>query len=167
MDDLKIGNLEHGLERKWYTTKKGNTTEVTCFVVAIPNDENDMFHDVLKDIIRNNFIKVFKFWKTNTAGELPFSFTELLTDPNRHDTGMYNWLGTAKEKKDPKLAATVMTKEIHNHFKGGWVYDYDVSLDMFIVDFNIKEFLNNHVEINSCDNLDQDGRKACFRDYPT
>ena len=35
-----------------------------------------------------------------------------------------------------------------------------------MIDFNIKEFLNNHVGINSWDDLDEDGRKACFREYP-
>ena len=49
---------------------------------------------------------------------------------------------------------------IDDHFKGGPAYHYDVALDKFMVNFNIKEFLNNHVGINSWDDLDEDGRKA-------
>jgi len=36
-----------------------------------------------------------------------------------------------------------------------------------MVDFNIKEFPINHIGINSWDNLNEEGRKACFKDYPT
>ena len=60
-----------------------------------------------------------------------------------------------------------MTKEIDEHFKGGFTYHYDISLGKFMVNFNIKEFLNNYVRINSWDDLDKDGRKACFREYLT
>ena len=61
MNDLKIHNLEHGLKSKWCKTKKENTTKVICFMVTIPDDENDMFHDVLKDIIKNYFMEVLNF----------------------------------------------------------------------------------------------------------
>ena len=74
---------------------------------------------------------------------------------------------TAKGEKDPEAAARVRTKEIDDHFKGWPAYHYDVSLDKFMADFNIKEFLNIHVGINSWDDLNKDGRKACFREYPT
>ena len=136
------------------------------FVVAVPEDEGDTFHDVLKDIIEHYFMKVFKTRKQNPPGDAALSFAESMSDPNRPGTGLYNWLVTAKGKKDPEAAARVMTKEIDDHFKGGPAYHYDISLDKFMVDFNIKEFLNNHVGINSWDDLDEDGRKACFREYP-
>ena len=167
VEKIKVCNLEHGLEKKWYRTKKGNTTEIICFVVAIPEDENDMFHDVLKDIMEHYFMKVFKAQEINSAGAAALAFAVSLSDPNRPGTGLYNWLITAKGKKDPELAARVMTKEIDEHFKGGPAYHYDGSLDKFMVDFSIKEFLNNHVGINSWDDLNEEGRKACFRDYPT
>ena len=68
--------------------------------------------------------------------------------------------------RDPLLAARVMTKEIDKHFSGGPAFHYDVSLDKYMVEWDIKQFLNNHVGITSQDNLNKDGRKACFRDYP-
>jgi hypothetical protein len=166
LEDIKVRNIEHGPESKWYKTKKGNTTEIIFFVVAIPEDEGDTFHDVLKDIIEHYFMKVFKTRKQNPPGAAALSFAESLSDPNRPGTGLYNWLVTAKGKKDPEAAARAMTKEIDDHFKGGPAYHYDVSLDKFMVDFNIKELLNNHVGINSWDDLDKDGRKVCVREYP-
>ena len=113
------------------------------------------------------FMKVFKAWRINSTGEAALAFAESLIDPNRPDAGLYNWLVTAKGKKDPKLASRVTTKEIDEHFKGGPTYHYDASLDKFMVDFNIKEFPINHIGINSWDNLNEEGRKACFKDYPT
>ena len=166
LEDIKVRNIEHGLESKWYKTKKGNTTEIIFFVVAIPEDEGDTFHDVLKDIIEHYFRKAFKTRKQNPPGEAALAFAQTLSDPSRPGTGLYNWLVTAKGKKDHEAAARAMTKEIDDHFKDGPAYHYDVFLDKFMVDFNIKEFLNNHVGINSWDDLNEAGRKACFKEYP-
>ena len=167
IDDTKIRGAEHGLKSEWYKTKGGNTTELISFVLALPKAEEHTFHEVLSDICENYFGKVFKARKTNSAGELCLSYAESLVDPNRPDKGLYNWLLNAKGKKDPVVAAQVMTKELDDHFKGGPAYHYDVSLDKMLVDWDIKQFLQDHVGINSWEDLDEAGRIACFRDYPT
>ena len=59
-----------------------------------------------------------------------------------------------------------MTQELDAHFKGGPAYNYDVSLDKFMVDWDIKQFLVDQVGINSWDDLDEESKVACYRDYP-
>ena len=166
VDDLKVRKVEHGSESKWYKTNKGNTTEIIYFVVSVPEDEKETFHDTLADIIDNYFIKAFKLRKKNPAGELALAFTESLADNSQADKGLYNWCVRVKGGSDPAVAARVMTKEIDEHFSGGPAFHYDVALDKFMVDWDIKQFLNEHVGINSWDDLDEAGIKSCFRNYP-
>ena len=164
--DLKIRSSEHGVESKWYKTSKGNTSELIYLVLTIPEKKKNEFHDILNDIIENYFMKAFKGRKSNPAGELALEYAKSLVDPNRPEKGLYNWLVNAKGKKDPVVAAKVMTQELDAHFKGGPAYNYDVSLDKFMVDWDIKQFLIDQVGINSWDDLDEESKVACYRDYP-
>ena len=59
-----------------------------------------------------------------------------------------------------------MTAEIHDHYKGGPSYHWDVPLDKFMVDYDIKQFLIEHVGCTGWDDLDDAIKTACFRDYP-
>ena len=164
--DLKVCKVEHGQPSVWYKTTSGNTSEIIHFVVTVPEDEGETFHDTLDDIITNFFIKGFKARKKNPAGELALAYTEGLADNSQANKGLYNWCVRVKGGKDPVVAARVMTKEIDEHFSGGPAFNYDVALDKYMVEWDIKQFLNDHVGINSWDDLNEDGRKACFRDYP-
>ena len=59
-----------------------------------------------------------------------------------------------------------MTTEIDDHFKDGYSLQNDVPLNRFMVDWNIKEFLTKFVGITSWDDLSEDDKKKCYRDYP-
>ena len=59
-----------------------------------------------------------------------------------------------------------MTAELDAHFKGGPAYQHKVALDKFIVDWDIKEFLQNHLGCNSWEDLDKSSKKACFKYHP-
>ena len=164
--DLKVCKVEHGEPSVWYRTSKGNTTEIIYFVLTVPEDESDTVHDILDDIIKNFFIKGFKARKKNPAGELALAYAESLSDNSQVTKGLYNWCVNAKGKGDPSVAARVMTKEIDDHFSGGPSFHYDVSLDKFMVEWDIKQFLNDRVGINSWEELNEVDRKVCFRNYP-
>ena len=67
---------------------------------------------------------------------------------------------------DPGNAAKIMTDEIHNFWKDGYFLQYDTHLNKTMVDWDIKEFLINHVGVTSWDDLDEASKRACFKDYP-
>ena len=67
---------------------------------------------------------------------------------------------------NPKEAAKVMTAEIHDHFKDGPNYVWGTSLDRFLVDWDIREFLTEHIGIESWADLDDKGKKICYKNYP-
>ena len=71
-----------------------------------------------------------------------------------------------KAKGDADLAAKIMTTELDDHFKDDYSLQYDVPLIKFMVDWDIKEFLTKYVGITSWDNVSEDDKRKCFKDYP-
>ena len=59
-----------------------------------------------------------------------------------------------------------MTTEIDDHFKDGYSLQYDVTLNRFMVDWDIKEFLTKFVGATSWDDLSEYDKRKCYRDYP-
>ena len=63
-------------------------------------------------------------------------------------------------------AADVITEELDAHFKDGYTLNFDVPLNKLMVDWDIKEFLKTHVGINSWEDLAEEDKRKCYRDYP-
>ena len=59
-----------------------------------------------------------------------------------------------------------MTEELDDHFKGGYTLNQDVPLNKFMVDWGIKEFVKTYVGVNSWDDLAEEDKRKCYRDYP-
>ena len=49
--------------------------------------------------------------------------------------------GTAKKVVSEEKTADVMTQELHDHYRDGYTLQYDVPLNKFMVDYDIKEFI--------------------------
>ena len=101
------------------------------------------------------------FRKYNSAGALALTYCEGL-----QGDGLFKYCLT-KGGGNREKAEKTMTAELDAHFKGGPAYHYKVALDKFMVDWDIKEFLQNHLSCNSWEDLDKKSRKACFKYYPT
>ena len=74
--------------------------------------------------------------------------------------------GTAKEVVSESKAIDVITEELINHFKDGYTLNYDVPLNKFMVDWDIKEFVKIYIGVNSWDDLAENDKTKCYRDYP-
>ena len=74
--------------------------------------------------------------------------------------------GTAKEVVSESKAVEVITQELIDHFKDGYIFNYDVPLNKFMVDWDIKEFVKIYLGVNSWDDLAEDDKGKCYRDYP-
>ena len=83
------------------------------------------------------------FRKYNSAGDLALGHCESLqTD------GLFKYCLT-KGAGNREKAEKAMPAELDAHFKGGPAYHHKVSLGKFMVDWDIKEFLQNHLGCNS------------------
>ena len=67
---------------------------------------------------------------------------------------------------DEEKAMQVMTEELHNHWKDGVAYHCDVPLDKFMVDYDIKGFIVNYDRCDDWNELTDEMKKTCYRDYP-
>jgi hypothetical protein len=121
----------------------------------------------LNNCIDEYFCKAFRKRKGNSAGDMALAYVEAL---HLNDTGtgggLIKFVLNAKGNGDRDEAVKTMNKELHNHFKDGPAYHYDVPLDKFMCDWDIKHFLNNYVGVDSWDDLNNEEKKACYRDYP-
>ena len=59
-----------------------------------------------------------------------------------------------------------MTDDLHNHFKDGFTFSFDNTLDRFMVDYDIKQFVEKYLGANNWNGISEDDKKACFKDYP-
>jgi len=162
--DVKIRATEHGLDSRYKRSgNKNNTTEIIVFVVKVPISGMMSQAEAVKGIVEENFFRLYKKRVHNTMGELVLKYTEQLP---KGDGGGLHGFCLRKGGGNPKEAAKVMTAEIHDHFKDGPNYVWGTSLDRFLVDWDIREFLTEHVGIESWADLDDKGKKICYKNYP-
>ena len=162
--EVHIRETEHGLESKFRRSGSDKTFDHVTFVIALPEEEAATFHDVLKERIGMFFELAHE---KKRPGKTTLTYAESLLKPGQPKTkGLYGWLVKNVGEGNPDTAVANLTKNIHNHFKDGPVFQYDTHLDKFFVDHDIKKFLEEHVGVTSWDDLSESGRKACFKDYP-
>ena len=73
--------------------------------------------------------------------------------------------GTSQEVVSEDKAADIIKEELGAHFKDGYTLNYDVPLNKFMVDWDIKEFLKTHTCVNLCNDLAEEDKRKCYRDY--
>ena len=162
---------EFGDESVWFRTGNKNTIDVVQFVHAVPIGEEDTFLPTL-EAKNKYFFDVTRKRKTNATGKLVLEYCLDLPQGKEGGLGRYclnkgtTNKGTAKEAVSMEKAADIMTKELHDHFKDGYTLQFDVPLNKFIVDFDIREFLMNYVGARSWDDLSEKDKRKCYRDYP-
>ena len=82
-----------------------------------------------------------------------------------NDSGLGGWAlkraggGIAK-------AANMITDDMNDYYGGGYALQYDVSLNRYMVDYDIKQFLTAYAGVTSWDDLTEDNKKKYFKDYP-
>ena len=162
---------EFGEASSWLKTTSGNTIDVIYFILTVRIGEEDTFEPMLKAQLKY-FSDVTRKRKTNATGRLVLDFVMDLPQGRKGGLGNYclnkgtTKKGTSQEVVSESKAAEVMTQELHEHFKDGYTLNYDVPLNKFMVDWDIKEFVKTYVGVNSWDDLAEDDKRKCYRDYP-
>ena len=132
------------------------------FVHAVPIGEEESFGPSLAAKIKY-FFDVSHKRKTDVTGKDALNYVCSLP---QGATGGLGKFCLNKGGGDAEKAAKIMTTEIDDYFKDGYSLQYDVPLNRFMVDWDIKEFLAKFVGVTSWDDLSEDDKKKCFRDYP-
>ena len=159
---IRVRDQEYGEESKWRKTTNGNTIDLIYFVHGVPIGEEETFGPLLEKRIKYFFDVSYKR-KTNITGKAALNYVRNLPSGS---TGGLGKFCLNKGGGDADKAATIMTDEIDAHFKDGYELLYDVPLNKFMVDWDIKRFLQNYLRATSWEDLSEDDKKKCFRDYP-
>ena len=171
ISSFNLRDKEFGDESRWLKTRSGNTMDVICFNVSVPVEDTNAFESALKAQMRY-FFDVTRKRKSTVIGRLVLDYCQDLRQGQKGGLGNYclkkgtTKKGTSKEEVSESKAAEVMTEEIHDHFKDGYTVNYDVPLNKFMVDWDIKEFLSTYIGVNSWDDLSEGDKRKCYRDYP-
>ena len=57
-----------------------------------------------------------------------------------------------------------MTEEMEKYYRDGYTFQFDVPLNPFMVDWDIKQFLLNYIGVISWDDLSKGDKRKCYRD---
>ncbi len=161
LGSLNVRTVEYSKTSLWYRTKTGKTRSRLFFIFELPTAENHAVHDYLKRDLAV-LLSLMKKRPKRPAGVLALQHAERSGGTER---GLYKFL-TDKHNGDFDKTAAAMTDDLHNHFKDGFTFSFDNTLDRFMVDYDIKQFVEKYLGANNWNGISEDDKKACFKDYP-
>ena len=82
------------------------------------------------------------------------------------DTGGIGRWALNRANGDVEKAAQLITDDMEDYYGGGHSFQYDVPLNRYMVDYDIKKFLVTYLGTTSWDDLGEEDKKKCFKDYP-
>ena len=153
---------EYGDESIYRKTSSNNTIDLISFVHVVPNDDAESFVELFEKRLKF-FYDVCKKRKTNAIGMNALQFIQNL--PTGDDAGLGKWV-LDRADRDVDKAAKLIADDIDDYYGGGYSLQYDVSLNRYMVDYDIKMFLTTYIGIASWDDLSEADKKKCYRDYP-
>ena len=156
-------NDEYGEESVYRKTANNNTIDLLSFVHAIPKSEYESFRPKLEYRTKCFGHVCNAKGKSVAAGRNALKFVRNLR------TGDHSGLGAWALKRaggDETKAAKMIADDMYDYYGGGHSFEYDVPLNRYMVDYDIKDFLTKFVGISSWNDLNEDDKRSCFRDYP-
>lgn len=85
--------------------------------------------------------------------------------PTGDDSGLGRWALNRADGDEAK-AAKQITDDMDDYYSSGYSLQLDVPLNRFMVDYDIKQFLTTYIGTTCWDDLSEEDKKKCFRDYP-
>ena len=153
---------EYGAESLYRKTSNNNTIDLMAFIHAVPLDDMDSFGELLTHRLKY-FFDVCRKRKTNATGMNALKF---ICDLPTGDTGGIGRWALNRANGDVEKAAKLITDDMEDYYGGGHSFQYDVPLNRYMVDYDIKKFLVDYLGTSSWDDLGEEDKKKCFKDYP-
>ena len=91
---------------------------------------------------------------------------KFICDLSTGDTGGTGQRALNRANGDVKKVAQLITDDMEDYYGGGHSFQYDVPLNCYMVDYDIKKFLVKYLGTTSWDDLGKEDKKKCFKDYP-
>ena len=94
--------------------------------------------------------------ESQRLGALSIEFARTQIRPGNPKQGLYGWLIRSLGANNEAHTVKALSRRIGNHFKEPPVHTYDVTLDTYMTDWDIKEYMAKHMGINSWDDLSEE-----------
>ena len=127
---------------------------------VLTSDERS-FATILKHDIRL-LCSVIKKHKANPAWELAVNYCLQLPQGSSR---LYSHL-VSEYNGDHAKTAKWMTKQLDMHFKNGHELHFEVSIDKFMVDWDIKQLLEKYLGCNGGTIWSLMAKNVCYKDFP-
>ena len=161
--DVKVREEPYSVSTKYKRSKSQKTSEQVIFIFVYPASEEGNFNEYLDYIMNKLFVPVMS--EKQKPGYFALQAAKLQSNPNSPG-GLYNWLVNNVGHGDEDTAVKNLNKRINDHYCGGPVFTYDDSLDKVMTDYDIKQFVMKYLGATSWDDLSDDEKKVCYKNYP-
>ena len=149
-------NKEYGAKIIYRKTKSNKTIYLKSFVHAVPLDDMDSFEELLTYRLKY-FFDVYRERKTNATGMNALKFIRDLPTGDASETGMW---ALNRANGDVEKAAQLITDDMEEYYGGGQSFQYNVPLNRFMVDYDIKKFLISILGTTSSEDLSEEDKKV-------
>ena len=161
--DVKVREEPYSVSTKYKRSKSQKTSEQVIFIFVYPASEEGNFNEYLDYIMNKLFVPVMS--EKQKPGYFALQAAKLQSNTNSPG-GLYNWLVNNVGHGDEDTAVKNLSKRINDHYCGGPVFTYDDSLDKVMTDYDIKQFVMKYLGATSWDDLSDDEKKVCYKNYP-
>ena len=160
--NYKVRRNPHDNDSKYKRNDKGYPTEMFGYAVKVKGKLSD------DELSTQEMLRFRMFFQEPVRTEKRAlvkckALLASLKDSSSHR--LYMWLMEQKGKDEEKVAQT-MAKEASNWVKDGAIHHKKVSLDRFMVDYDIKQFLIDHLSCGGWDDINESDKRHCFKNYP-
>jgi hypothetical protein len=153
-------------ETSRYRRSGKNNNIVSIFAYVTTYDINLPYSDIIKD--QKKIADVV--WKGvfGNANRVKNIGKNIVSAATEQGGGLIDWIlnNRGGADKTPEIAADNTTKDVVDYFKDGVSFRHRISLDHFMVDYDIKEFLSTKVGVTSWNDLNSQEKQVCFENYP-
>jgi hypothetical protein len=157
-------NQPHDKTSKYKRTgQRNNRVDLTMYVTEYPGDMT--YHAIIQDQMQIGDI-MFKGVLGNPDRMTHVGKT-ILTSTSENGTAKWIIDNKGGPEKNQDRATETVRNEVVECFRDGLAWRNDVKLDHLMVDYDIKQFLVNHVGCTSWNSLDDTEMRNVFANFPT
>lgn len=162
MTNYKIRRNPHDEDSKYKRNDKGYPVDMFGYAVKVKGRlSND-------DILKEETLRFMLFFKEPVKTEdraLTKCKAILKTHKDAQSHNLYKWL-VERKGNDEERAAQNMAKEVSSWFCHGAIFHKEMPLDQFMVDYDIRSFLIEHLSCGGWNDINDSDKKHCFKHYP-
>ena len=154
--------IAHSIGDEIMRTNKGNAQQIIYFVMEVGNSKKSVSIKQLVESVINDFKKCFKIYNSPGYVGIGTSFLTFLMEIGNQ--GLHSFfLKKYSDGLNSEPAADSITSVFDSVFnEPGLQTFWNVNLDKFLPNFEIKQILMNHAHVSGWNALPDSDKEACF-----